>query len=348
MNKTNTVNYFPSLDGLRAIAVLWVMLHHMRIFFHVDGFLTPVLRSGSLGVDIFFVISGFLITGLLITHLSERIHIRRFYIHRFFKIVPQFYALLFIQLIFLASADKILPYLFFMQNYFPSEFMLMHTWSLAVEEHFYIVYPLLLVLIYKVTLKNQRFIATMITLLSLIILGNIIRMVSFSQAGFFEQYVSYQTTHVRFDELLAGCVLRFVYERWKGVPLLKLAGCACLAGIILTAYLALYFHPKWWWHYTLSYIATCLLISSTLWGFRPLKNILEYPILMKIGRCSYGIYIWHYIICILSIFLVEQVFRIPLIYGIVLYFVVSILVGAFSTWTLERYFLDLRKKLLPS
>src|SRR6266571_2966218 len=129
----------PSLDVLRGIAVLLVIFRHYPV--------SKVALGGWIGVDLFFVLSGFLISGLLFSDLTSNgsIALRRFYIRRGLKIYPAFY-------FFLAGTSLLWPVVlphkfllsevFFLQSYLPHIWQ--HTWSLAVEEHFYFVLPLLL------------------------------------------------------------------------------------------------------------------------------------------------------------------------------------------------------------
>lgn len=147
----------PSLDGLRAISIALVVFGHMA---GTQGF--PIsyegadyLRLGSLGVRMFFVISGFLITGLLLRELatSGRIDLARFYVRRSLRIFPAYYA--FLAIVFLAGMGGLLQFqpgdflhaLTYTSNYHPARsWNLGHTWSLAVEEQFYLLWPAILVL----------------------------------------------------------------------------------------------------------------------------------------------------------------------------------------------------------
>lgn len=132
------------LDVLRCIAILLVIGHHAQTF--------PVwTRTGWVGVDLFFVLSGFLISGLLYSEYKKRqnISVGRFFIRRGLKIYPAFYfflaATLAAQLLLYKGSVPLKPYLYemlFIQNYHFAIWQ--HTWSLAVEEHFYIALALLL------------------------------------------------------------------------------------------------------------------------------------------------------------------------------------------------------------
>ena len=93
--------YYPYLDGFRALSILWVVWHHIYVFFDLrewasTAWLPTVMAAklGLLGVDMFFVISGFLITGLLLPDLDNTVRIKRFYLRRIFKIIPSYTAAL--------------------------------------------------------------------------------------------------------------------------------------------------------------------------------------------------------------------------------------------------------------
>ena len=152
--------YFPTLDGWRALSVIAVILYHGRSgFFRSCSLLTRLSSHGELGVDIFFAISGFLICGLLLQeyHRHGGISLRRFYIRRCFRILPPYYAVLAVlcTISLLGTIQVNCSYLssclLFYRNYKPlgmdyqGGFYTAHFWSLAVEEHFYLIWPILLI-----------------------------------------------------------------------------------------------------------------------------------------------------------------------------------------------------------
>ena len=169
MSNQIKLNYRPEIDGLRAIAVLSVIIYHLEIFFGEE----KILTGGFLGVDIFFVISGYLITLLIAKEFlkEQKISLLNFYFRRAKRILP---ALLFMIIItiffawtyltpnnFLQYSNSIFSSILFYSNYFFyfSDLVynsqnsllkpLLHTWSLAVEEQFYILFPLFFIFIYK-------------------------------------------------------------------------------------------------------------------------------------------------------------------------------------------------------
>src|SRR5262245_16358318 len=159
-NQPASRSHYPGLDGLRGIAILLVILYHNF------GFI-PFLNYGWLGVDLFFVLSGFLITEILLKTRTTTNYFKNFYTRRVLRIFPLYYLCL-ILVIVIFPLIKNFPYdlsfyrenqvwfWFYLQNWMlifkqwnDSAILLNHFWSLAVEEQFYIVWPLLVLLIRK-------------------------------------------------------------------------------------------------------------------------------------------------------------------------------------------------------
>ena len=149
-----------SLDGLRAVSIILVMISHL---IGVRGFLVPeaagrVFELGELGVRVFFVISGFLITSILLRELAEHnsVDLVRFYFRRTLRIFPPYY--LFVLVLAIVQAIGLITLnpgdlshaLSYSSNYHPQRsWFVGHTWSLAVEEQFYILWPAILLLLGK-------------------------------------------------------------------------------------------------------------------------------------------------------------------------------------------------------
>lgn len=350
--------YYPFLDILRAISVIWVLFHHAHFHFvmkeynfgYFDFIIHRLAEIGILGVDIFFVISGFLITGLLKDDfLNGQTRIRRFYARRFFKIIPQYLSLLFVALIMLAvffpdgyiKPIEILAYLGLFQNYLTFQMPIVaHTWSIAIEEHFYLAYPLLLWIIGKLTPKRDaRFIGLLILLVAFLILGNVLRF--FGLEGEFTR----QQTHVRFDALVFGCIIRLL-EPWIIKGQSKIMGCLFFFLSVIFYYMLFIGFSSNWYSFTASYVAAGLLIITSLKRFKPFTDLEQNKVLIWIGKNSYGIYLWHYIVIFLILYLSNIYSKAaPII--VLLYFVTSIGLGRLSTITIERHFLNFRNKWIP-
>ena len=274
----------PELDGLRGIAVLVVLAAHARV--------TPVAAEGGLaGVTLFFVLSGYLITRLLIAERTTigRVDLRAFYMRRALRLFPALGALLIVVLVGYAiglwesnRADlgvAIPAVILYAGNWVAatgaSFGVLGHTWSLAVEEQFYLVWPvLLLLLLSRVSLRavavGAVLIAVLVTPWRLVLLMN-------GQLGW-----AFNGTDTHADALLLGCAIAIL-----GTKLPATLGWLGVLGLIATSIVwiggggLLIMVP-------LATIASALAVAGSpqALGWRPLAFV---------GTISYGLYLWHFL-----------------------------------------------------
>ena len=305
------IAYRPGLDGLRAIAVASVFLYHSRIDW---------LPGGFLGVDLFFVLSGYLITSLLLVEWEtrNRIDLRRFWLRRARRLLP---ALVLVVLASLALAaifarqdlartrSDVLGSLFYYANwhqiianhsYFnlmgnPS--LLQHTWSLAVEEQFYIVWPLLLVpCLVLVGRKRMPMIVIAGIAASAALMWILYKPVDPSRV--------YYGTDSRAFLLLMGILLALVWpwiERLRrAVPLLELLGIAALVGTVLLFLQMHEFDPTLYQGGDLAaafcFVVLIAAVAHPRTGIGPALGIAP---LRWVGERSYGMYLWHWPIIVL-------------------------------------------------
>lgn len=266
------MRYIPELDGLRAVAVVAVVL------FHADP--SGPFSGGFVGVDLFFVLSGFLITSILAAEwkAAGSIDLWRFYRRRFLRLMP---ALLFLLAVYLVVAplawpghphgrDALLTGLYlsdYSYAFWQAPFYLQHTWSLAVEEQFYLLWPLLLVPL----LKTKR---------PLLWLGIAWLAVTVWRASFTDWTDYYYRFDTRGSGLLLGAMLAFV--RFRAGPMLGYASLGLLGLIFLIGNIAaamLFISP--------TELAAAALILAPL-------PFLANPALVWTGKISYGIYLWHF------------------------------------------------------
>src|ERR1700761_1028865 len=217
-----TTKYIPTLDGWRALSVIGVILFHGRVgFFNDYGLMAKISTRGYLGVAVFFAISGFLICGLLLNELERTgtIRLGSFYLRRCFRILPAYYAAL--AGICAAAIWAAVPVnfsdlpscLFFYRNYVPlgedyrGGFYTAHFWSLAVEEHFYLLAPLSLLL-----LKPRRAGRTFLVVAALVFTWrNCFPLVHRVSANFLSR------TDTCIDGLLWGCLAAIYFPQIQRV-----------------------------------------------------------------------------------------------------------------------------------
>jgi peptidoglycan/LPS O-acetylase OafA/YrhL len=294
--------HMPQLDGLRAIAVLAVIVSH-------NGFTTlnKIVPLGRFGVQLFFVLSGFLITGILLD-CRERVEtkgaqngmvLRRFYIRRALRIAPLYYVTIVVTWLLNIDNSRSLVWYnaFYLSNFYSvfqgtNQYISGHFWSLAVEEQFYLFWPIVILL------TPSRWLFRV--LIAAMVAGPLFR---FGMAGLHLEYLARLLLLPGSLELLAGgAVLAYVHaypsrfrnaQRW--IDVVGVAGAAlfalyCLAGVLdrQPAGVESLLLP------TMFAAAFVALIDRTSRGFGGrLGAALEWGPLSYLGRVSYGLYILH-------------------------------------------------------
>lgn len=293
------IPYRPDIDGLRAIAVTSVVIYHVS---------ESVLPGGFVGVDIFFVISGFLITSIIRTELAEgTFSLLAFYERRARRILPALFAMLAIVTAVsaivlipndLESYGKLLTYaIFFSANirlarendYFAdetSENPLLHVWSLAVEEQFYFIWPILLLALTRFAPRYILLIAVVLFVLSLMASEHQIDQYK-KQAFFLLQYRAF--------ELLIGALLAFWMSRQPGSRLMSEA--LAVTGMVLIVISLATFDEQTrfpGFNALLPCLGTALLIFSANSSKTFVARILSFRPVVAVGKVSYSWYLWHW------------------------------------------------------
>jgi peptidoglycan/LPS O-acetylase OafA/YrhL len=300
---TPTLRYRPDIDGLRAVAVLSVLGCHME---------TARLAGGFVGVDIFFVISGYLISSIVFREIAaSRFSILGFYERRIRRIFPALFAMLL--LFSLAAAIFFLPnelvdfgksliaatlsvsnlYLWQHSGYFdsPTSNPLLHTWSLAVEEQFYILFPIFLVLVRKFAPRRLKPAVIALTLLSF--LAGVFVVLHNRNTAFYMPYT-------RAWELLLGTLLSLqVFPRLSATwqrNLATLTGAAMIAFAVLTYTPSTLFPGP---AALLPCLGTALIIAAGETGPSLLGSALSSRPVVFLGLISYSLYLWHWPVIVL-------------------------------------------------
>lgn len=292
----------PSLDGLRAIAILLVLVSHLagsRHFLSM-GTVAPLGDIGNLGVRLFFVISGFLITRLLLNEIARtrRISLRAFYIRRVLRIFPAFYVFIvfaaLLASIGFATMDRrdFLHAISYTMNYhanYSPNFSLRHLWSLAVEEQFYFIWPVTLAI-----LMPRR---AGVALVGVILVVPVLRVALYMLVPGYENFADTGFESVC-DALATGCLLAMAMPRlmrmeWFTRVLMSHAFPLIFAAIwFANKYRE---HPKFFWLACVPFLNVSLALTvcryvqfPTLPGGR----VLNAKPLIGVGVLSYSLYLW--------------------------------------------------------
>jgi peptidoglycan/LPS O-acetylase OafA/YrhL len=301
------VTRVPELDGIRGIAIALVIVFHLQELLFLDlpstisiKVASRILGLGWVGVDIFFVLSGFLITGILLRDNDMPSFWWDFYTRRFFRIVPAFLVVFLIVLMFLphVSLRIVMTYVFFLANWTivnGTEIPTMgHIWSLAVEEQFYLIWP---VIVRKLP-KSQL----LYTSLALAISSIVLRLILY-KCGI-NPYVIYKITPTRLDGLAVGSATAIAMQLQRPKEILKQhwinISWAAVA-IWLSGFCILKFSYFSWKPMSTVFATPGVEILAGMYIFASLEAelpskiqvVLVNPALGWLGRRSYGLYLIH-------------------------------------------------------
>ena len=340
MRQLNSPDRIPALDGLRALSIILVIFSHVVQTYQLAKVIPFVWRltPGATGVSIFFIISGYLISTLLLREQSTsgRISLKGFYFRRFFRIVPAYLvylaAMAALKSLGIVQADWLnFGYaLLYLTNYHMHvNWVLLHTWSLSVEEQFYLLYPLLL-------LKARRpgFVVVLVATIGVSIAARLLNQVW--QVWPIDATYSFEG---RADQLAFGCLCALLQQRGSVALQGRIRSLAMpLAAVLLCTAVAL---PPGslrvvLFNTMLGAAITLLVHACTgtpgLW----LTRVLEFTPLRAIGLMSYSLYLWQ------QVWMTREL-QIPLPLALC----GSLLCGAASYFFVERPGLRLRHRLSP-
>lgn len=328
-----------SVDIFRGFAILPVVLFHFN----------NTLPFGYLGVDLFFVISGLLVGSILITQYKSRnkINFFQFVLQRGFKIWPSYYSFFIfgtiLGMVLLDGSPKwevirwgkdLFRYLFFYQNYTgkPFHWSFDHVWSLCIEEHFYILLPILFIITAIIFRNNFRMLLSGIIML--IVTGIFFKFFSY----YFTPGIStYSTTHNRIDALgwgvLLGMLIKYFEEyllaRKKWLPLFFIVGLLLfISNIFVQEYFVSKFYQDTIFH-TVAPFCFFLMILGLYY-----KDFSKWKVIRFIAYYSYNWYLWHpiFVLIVIKYFGVNW-------YALVIYLLLSFITAVIFTIFVEEKFL---------
>ncbi|MBQ9068077.1 MAG: acyltransferase [Eggerthellaceae bacterium] len=315
--------YIPSIDGLRAFAVLSVIFYHMGL---------PFAKGGLLGVTVFFVISGYLITGLLTLEWesSGSINLPQFWLRRIRRLFPAIVTVIVVMaavftvcspLLLTKMRPDIIPGLFWFENWWyilrdlsyfdavgaPSP--LTHFWSLAIEEQFYLVWPIILLVLFKTGIgkTNVRRICLVLSVGSAVAMA-----VLYDPQG--DPSRVYYGTDTRAFSLLIGAWLSFAWPSGQlseetasratfgSVLMLDAVGVAAFAGIVaMCVFVSGFSDFMYYGGLVLCSVLSAIVIAVLAHPRSLLAKVAAWKPFVWVGKISYGMYLWHFpIICLLQ------------------------------------------------
>lgn len=293
--------YYPALDGLRGLAILLVVLYHNFGFINYSIF-------GWIGVDLFFVLSGYLITRILLSSLNSPHYARNFFLKRILRIFPLYYLCLIIFIILLPAiglyknelqydVDNQWWFWFYLQNWllsfnFPTTGnYLNHFWSLAVEEQFYLVWPFIILWLRS---PKKLLVFVLGVLLLLLIARSIVWMYRFPHLNYTTVY-----TFTRIDGICIGCILALIHRINYDFLRTRMAIIVIALAIMNFGFYFLNqsgdFPYLAFVGYTTFAAMFGLLVHESVTGDTKLINLIfKNPLLRFFGIISYGLYVFHW------------------------------------------------------
>ncbi len=306
------LGYQPALDGLRAVAIIGVILFHTPGW----GTLPRFVPGGHMGVTVFFVLSGFLITTLLLAehHKSGNIDLKAFYLRRAARLMPGLLLVAVVHTVFWSTQDgfiktvvPVIAALLYLSSIFAGFWRLMGkiswSWSLSVEEHFYFGWPPLLRWLLGDG-NDPRPVRGLLRRHPMLAAGGVAVLVIAIATGLRVWFVDsvrwhdmlYYSTFTRMDALAVGCIAAMLAWRYR-LPLPRIFGLLGLAALVYC-----YVNPDFYvgrpalnlWGLPLGTVATALLVVSVVQQPRSLlARALSVRPLVHIGLVSYGLYLWN-------------------------------------------------------
>ena len=354
------------LDVLRCIAVLLVLVYHGKIVPIVD-------QMGWVGVDLFFVLSGFLISGLFYSEFKRRgdVSLRRFFIRRGLKIYPAFYVMLLVtfvarQIISLPNRpDRYLSEILFVQNY--SIGVWQHTWSLGVEEHFYILLPLLFLAMMKFSSDRKNPFQSLPWVFALIAACCLLlraATIYLTNPAIFASGMVMNPTHERIDSLTFGVFLGYLHH-FHSAKIGTVFGSArnrIAIGLLTAALLSVCVFFARESHFLLTFgfsfiylgFGGLLLLSLQIRDWLP--SWLAAPVRILgtafafVGAYSYSIYLWHIPFQAFAPGVLRRLFHVEFdsIAGFWFYLIGSMVFGILMARLIEFPILRMRDRFFPA
>lgn len=368
---SQTSKTIPPLDGVRAIAILLVLcIHSKEMLAKVAGeesflMMLPPFRGGWVGIPLFFTLSGFLIGSQVWEELKSTGDIKffRFFLKRGFRIWPLFY-ILYVLFIIFPYRENVTDYLvnaFFLSNFLGDNGPVMASWSLATEEQFYILLPLILKIGMSYAKKRGKGLSFKVIRLCLLILFFIptvirylvwnfyLKMNDFDLATYMIHIYRPITTHS--EGLIAGLLLATYFVEKDFPSIKRMHAWLLLAAAFFIGLLS--FKSKVYFNFIGVSVAAGTLIWFCLQFKTFLSKFLSLPIFSFIAKCSYSMYLinWPMLYVLERSGLIRSSslsLNVQLVLNTLFLIIICLLISTFNYIVIEHPFLNLRKKLIKS
>jgi peptidoglycan/LPS O-acetylase OafA/YrhL len=342
-------SYIASLDGLRGLSIILVFMAHI-------GFENIV--PGGLGVTIFFFISGYIITKILIDEVSvtTQVNLKAFYIRRLLRLYPPLLLMIVFFFLFLFATNNIVDLheivacIFYYENYYffthpaTSSNVCKILWSLAVEEHFYIIFPFL----FTLSFKNPRILLLVLLILAIIpLILRCLGTVWYSYSADVTERYCYTLSHTRFDSIIYGCISSVLLFGIRSASYIKALSNKTIFIVALIAMIGcLVFRDILFRNtvrYTLQGLSLSILIPAIINTplYPKIKSFFSGKVIVIIGKFSYSIYLMH-MIAITAVSQISGIGKSWLFYLTIL--ALTVVLSSFSYLTVEKLAFKLRSR----
>lgn len=347
------LKYTPELDGLRGVAIVGVMVFHAG---------APFLKGGFIGVDIFFVLSGFLITSLLVSEFNRcgTVNLKNFYIRRMLRLAPALIVLLLVlclaSFFFLSSQEANSNYidsliaLAYLSNWARAfsihpPYLLGHTWSLSIEEQFYIIWPVLLLIVLRL-FKTRH--SVVMFAIAVAIVSWVFRIYLHANGATVERL--YYGLDTRVDALMVGCALGVALasghltsgSRKEALSRVLVVIAPVSVACLLVFSTVADHHAPYMYQYgffSIELLTAILIMDVLLNDNSMIRRLLGMKWLVWIGTLSYGLYLWHY-----PIYKLMFVFGFRGVAVVIAGSLTTFALTVFSYYLIEKPILKLKKR----
>jgi peptidoglycan/LPS O-acetylase OafA/YrhL len=294
--RTGQSRHIPTLDGWRALAILLVIAHHAGTAFYreTEYYASSPTRFGTWGVPVFFGLSGVLITKLLLEEYERTgaISLKSFYIRRAFRILPP--AFVFILAVawlgLMTSRIELVSSLFFFRNYLPDSMAGIYTnhlWSLAVEEHYYLIWPGLLVL---VGVKRGLRAAAGLSVAFALWVSADFHWHLFARV--LPSVTSAFRTDLRLDALFCGCTMAFLLQKPATRDWLRRHYVFWVWILVAALFPLCLAYQPYLTAFWIAILIPLLMVGTVLHPAWRLSRVLDWEPVKWVGRISYSLYLW--------------------------------------------------------